>query len=829
MNLFEQADNSREQRKAMSLMQAAGQLFLESKYKEALQASEEALKIYQQLQDVQGVATATENLSGLNYHLGDYRKAVKYGRYSLQAARRIEDKDGMSRAFALLGGSYLFQGRSERSLFYHTQSLKLAQELGDVHGEIRALGNLGQVLAATGKYVDALKRIEQALARLYLEPHAGNDIFHVRLQNLQGVVYRVVGEHELANQSFRASLRKAQEIGDSMGISQSLINLGIGLLLQKKYEEAMGCFDDSLKIKELIGDPKGQGLALHNLGQCYEHLGRNEEAIKHFRRSLEIARQIDHREGEWQALGSIGIIYLKLKQPEQARQYLMDALRVARAVADNADVGEIYRQLAHVFIETKQYADAVSLLKESIAPAETIRFNLGIEENFKISIFERHVEAYRELQWALAEQGANEEALEIAERGRARALAETLIYRIRKRKLEEVSGTPPDLNEIRAIAAEHQTTFVVYSIVAHPLDYLTQATRDVEIFTWVVPPHEKGTVTFHRTGRLRLKDLAEKSDLIAASVGDTARRDLNFISQPGPDAPAEQEELRFLHRLLLEPVEDALPKDEDALVTFIADAGLFLIPFAALKDKRGKYLIESHTISLSPSIQTLHLTRHRRPTVETAADGKALVVGNPEMPAITVRLGQPPVKLNPLPYAEEEAISIASQLGTRALTGPDATKAAILPQLAQKRFIHLATHGIFDDLNNSRSLGAIALAPSGADDGLLTAEEIAGLELNAELAVLSACNTGQGRVAAEGVIGLSRAFITAGTPSVIVSLWAIPDAPTAFLMTQFYTGFVQPGSGLNKAQALRRAMLQTMKAHPKPQDWAAFVLLGDPR
>ena len=524
MKLFEQAQNRVQQLKAIELMREAGQLFLEGKYKEALQVSEEAFAIYQKLQNAEGMIVAAENLAGFNYHLGDYRKAVKYGRYSLQLARRLEDKEGMSRALTLLGGSYLFQGRYERSLFCHTQSLKLARELQDIHGEIRALGNLAQIFTARGQYVDALKRIEQALARLSEGQHVGNDIFYARLRNMQGAVYRVVGEHELANESFRATLQKAQAIGDPLGTSQSLINLGIGLLLQSKYAEAINLFNDSLKIKKLVGDLKGQGLALNNLAQCYERLGRNEEALDYLQRGLAIARRIDHKEGEWQALGSIGSIYLKLKQPEQARLALENGLQVARAAVDNAGVGEICRQLSHVYIETRQYADAVNLLKESIAHGETIRAHLGIEDDFKVSIFERHIEAYRDLQWTLAEQGTYEEALEIAERGRARALAETLVHRLRER--EAISGAPPDLNHIRAIIAdEQQTTLVVYSIVANPIDSLTEEKKEVEIFIWVVPPHEDAAVTFHRTGRLLLEDLAEKSDLVAASVRETPRRD----------------------------------------------------------------------------------------------------------------------------------------------------------------------------------------------------------------------------------------------------------------------------------------------------------------
>ena len=120
----------------------------------------------------------------------------------------------------------------------------------------------------------------------------------------------------------------------------------------------------------------------------------------------------------------------------------------------------------------------------------------------------------------------------------------------------------------------------------------------------------------------------------------------------------------------------------------------------------------------------------------------------------------------------------------------------------------------------------IALAPSKQDDGLLTAEEILSLKLNADLVILSACNTGRGRITGDGVIGLSRSLFIAGTPSVIVSLWSVPDSPTAELMTEFYTNLNQ--NKLDKAQALRQAMLKIKQQYPnKPLNWAAFTLIGE--
>ncbi|KAM3091237.1 CHAT domain-containing protein, partial [Phormidesmis sp. 146-12] len=197
-------------------------------------------------------------------------------------------------------------------------------------------------------------------------------------------------------------------------------------------------------------------------------------------------------------------------------------------------------------------------------------------------------------------------------------------------------------------------------------------------------------------------------------------------------------------------------------------------------------------------------------------------LGNPTMPQVSLSPGEPKQQLSPLPGAEIEAKTIASLLNTQPIIGAQGTKAAIVAKMPQASIIHLATHGLLDDI---RGLGsAIALAPSGNDNGLLTAEEILNMRLQADLVVLSACNTAQGRTTGDGMIGLSRSLIAARVPSVIVSLWAIPDAPTADLMKAFYQNLQK---NPDRAQALRQAMLTTMKTHPQPRDWAAFTLIGE--
>lgn len=191
-----------------------------------------------------------------------------------------------------------------------------------------------------------------------------------------------------------------------------------------------------------------------------------------------------------------------------------------------------------------------------------------------------------------------------------------------------------------------------------------------------------------------------------------------------------------------------------------------------------------------------------------------------------------PQPFKPLEYATPEAQAVAKLYNTQAIIGSAATETAIVAKMPNARIIHLATHGEF---NNTKGLESkVVLASDAKDDGFLTAGEIFDLfgqpdsksSLHAELVVLSACDTGRGQISGDGVIGLSRSLISAGVPSVIVSLWSVNDAATEFLMTEFYK---QLKNNSDKATALRNAMLATMKNqnNSDPSKWAAFTLIGE--
>jgi CHAT domain-containing protein len=205
---------------------------------------------------------------------------------------------------------------------------------------------------------------------------------------------------------------------------------------------------------------------------------------------------------------------------------------------------------------------------------------------------------------------------------------------------------------------------------------------------------------------------------------------------------------------------------------------------------------------------------HNPPAGSEPAGGSALILGNPTT--------KDP-DLPPLIFAAREAQTIASLYQNQPLLGEDATESAVWKRASQTGVLHLAAHGSYNPHNPLYS--AIALAPDAANDGRLEVHEIYGLDLTqVDLVVLSACQTQLGQLSAgDELIGLTRAFVFAGAPTVVASLWSVDDEATALLMERFYTHLRE---GMSKAEALRQAQLEAQETHPEPYYWAGFVLSG---
>ncbi|MBD2095677.1 CHAT domain-containing protein [Trichocoleus sp. FACHB-591] len=607
-----------------------------------------------------------------------------------------------------------------------------------------------------------------------------------------------------------------------------LLQQGIQQYRRSQYQQAIKSWQQALEIYRAASDRNGEAGVLNNLGLAYGSLSQYQRAVEYYQQALPIFQQVSDRNGEAGALNNLGRAYGSLSQYQRAIEYYEQALPIFQQVSDRNGEASALNNLGITLFATGSITAAEKTLVAAIKVWESLRFEL-VDEH-KVSIFEEQARSYQTLQKVLIAQNKVEPALKIAERGRARAFVELLSQKLGSQQpasqIQEVIQAP-DIRQIQQIAKVQNATLVQYSIIYDNFSIQGKQTpRESALYIWVIQPN--GKIGFRQVD---LKPLWQRHDSSLASliVGQqeflAVRNRQGLTFNPPPFTSPPQPDLPTLHQLLIEPIADLLPQDPNAHVIFIPQGPLFQVPFPALQDAKGDYIIQKHTILTAPSIQVLALTRQQRERLasqQKSSNGEVLVLGNPTMPSVALSPREPKQPLSPLPGAKAEAEAIATLLNTKAIIGAEGTETAIAQKMPQARLIHLATHGLLDDIQGLGS--AIALTPSKTDDGLLTAAEILDMQLQAELVVLSACNTARGKVTGDGVIGLSRSLIAAGVPSVLVSLWAVPDAPTAELMTAFYENLQE---NPDKAQALRQAMLSMMETHPQPKNWAAFTLIGE--
>lgn len=797
-----------------------------------------------QLDLVLRVAERADNLLDEGFaqaQVSQFREAIQswqealalYRNPALQEAFPWRSRREAGRTLANLCGGYYYLSQYQQSIESCEQALTLAHETRDTEGEFNSLNTLGLVYATLGQYQQAVEIYEQALA---VSQEGGNSSREGTVLNNMGSLRETLGQYQQAIELyeealiiFRANNRRLEE-------GRNLSNLGIVYRVLGEYQRAIEHYEQALLIAREVEDFFGEGNALGNLGNAYDNLAQYSNAIEFYQQQLIVVREIGDRQSEGTALGGLGGTYLDLGEYEQAVKLLEQQLSINQDIGDREGQSRALGQLGLAFIRSNQYSQAESVLRQSIELRESLRSALSDEEQIYLADTQRV--AYQNLEIALISQYKTAEALAITERGRGRAFVLQLASRLAgEAERAALAASPlaqvPTVAEIQQIARDTNTTLVTYSQIL-----------DQALYIWVVQPC--GVIEFRSVEFEGSGDGASVVNPIASIDGPVYRsttpdselaalvndsRATVIVEGAGTDP----QQLQDLHQILIAPIADLLPNDPEAKVAFIPQGNLFLVPFAALQDENGTHLIEKHTILTAPSIQVFGLANN---AVE--ANGRsplptdnALIVGNPVMPTVWAPTASgefADIQLSDLPGAEREAVAIGDLFQRPALIGDQATEARIKQALPNASVIHLATHGLLEygtpEASGVRDLpGAIALTPGNGEDGLLTSAEILGMDLQAELAVLSACDTGRGRITGDGVVGLSRALITAGVPSVLVSLWAVPDAPTAELMTEFYNQLAQ---GQDKAQALRQAMLITLQQHPEPRNWAAFTLIGSP-
>jgi len=792
------------------------QQYNNSQFKEALQSWQQSLSRYREIRDRKGEGYSLGSLGNAYNRLGEYQQAINYLILSVEITQKIGDRNGEGHSLGNLGNVYDSLGDYQRAIDYYQQSLRIAKEIGDHHGEANSLVSLGNAYNSLGKYQKAIDSYQQSLS---ITRAMGDHHIKGALLNSLGKAYDFLGEYQRAIDYYQQSLRISLKIDDRYLQSNAISNLGNVYDSLGEYHKAIYYHQQSLAIAQKIGDRYGEGSFLNNLGNAYNSLREYHKAIDYCLQSLAIAQEIGDRYGESHSLGDLGNAYNCLGEYQRAIDYYQQSLAITQKIGDRRGEWLSLNNLGAVFLKNNQLAQAEKQLYAALKMCESLRYNL-VNSNYKISIFENQLRTYRLLQEVLVAQAKYDIALDIAERGRTRTFVELLRQCLSTpEKVIEIANQEikPESKPLTQIAQVQNATIVEYSIVFD------------DIYIWVISA--TGKITFRRANlkplKAQNKTLKDLKDIILkarVSIGVDER------DEQGTKIQCEDENklnisgryplLHLLYQILISPIADLLPQNPDTPLIIIPHYSLFLVPFPALQDFNNHYLIEHHTLLTAPSLEILDLTHQRQQSL-SHINQPPLVVGDPK---IHPKFTQNPYNLKPIPAAKAVAESIATLLQTQAITGEEATKARILNQMSHASLIHISAHGLLDDFHDSGIPGTIILAPGNTDNGALNATEILTLTLNTQLVVLSACSTGRGKITSDGIIGLSRCFILAGTPSLIVSLWNMGAKSATTVMTEFYQNLAQ---GTDKATALRKAMLKTKELFPRPDDWAVFTLIGE--
>ncbi|MGD1922464.1 MAG: CHAT domain-containing protein [Pleurocapsa sp.] len=769
-----------------------------------------ALRIYQQIGDRQGQYNCLIELARIDYKEARYQQAGIKQRQALQVIN-YSSRDGRAKTLegliALELGDYREAASKLRVGVHELQVSSQSDRLGK-----QELNEAKIALGETYAHQGLNKQAENYLYQTVNSPHS-NSHLRRRTFNALGSIQLEIGQYKEARNSFEQAYSVANTTGDRVGKAKTLENLGRVYQLQGDRNKALKQYQQALGELRSIGAWSRQVYVLNNLGLLATDLNLNNRALEYFQLA-EGTLSNSGGVGRVITFTNLGYYYSQRKKYDLAIDYLERALSWARSNGDSIGEAKALSGLGAIEMELEDYKDATNTLEDSIEIYESLR--PGLRDEQKISLAESQRQTYDLLQQAYIARNKTEQALTIAERGRARAFIELLAQRTFSNSKTRIDITPPNINEIKAIAKNRQATIVNYSIIKN------NHGEESEFYIWVVSP--QGKINFRA---LDLTIIKQQFRTSIASVSNDSREAVSggldlrkprlqdyVVSYRGDNPTATLENRRKLsfprdaYKLLIEPIQTFLPEDPEELVVFIPQESLFLVPFPALQDSQGEFLIEQHTIQIAPSIQTLAV----KPTESDINNSQPLIVGNPD---------PMPESLSSLPGAEIEAQAIAKILNTTPIIGQSAIESSIVKRMQQAKLIHLATHGLFDEHQGLQS--SLALSTRDNNEGFLTAEEILDLNLNAELVVLSACNTGRGTITGDGVVGLSRSFLLAGARNTLVSLWYVPDLATSALMTDFY---LQLQADPNMPRALRQAMLNTMKTYPTPHEWAAFMLVG---
>jgi CHAT domain-containing protein len=851
--------------------------------KGSLKMFKQALDLWTAVNDRRGLALAHLNL-GYSYNdIGNLPEASEHYHQSLALWQEIGDRRGEALASTALGGIYSFLGDKQLALNSHMEALALFRLIGNHQGEAAAINGVAQAYEDLNEYQKALENYQLALD---LYQMIGNRDFVALNKYYIGRVYFALKDAAQARIFYLQAFDLSRKVRDKQIEAHVLKGLGIIDDSEGNTAGALKQFRKVLSLYDRVGDHKGKAYTLNSIGHLYYTTGAQQQALDYFRQALPLIRSTEDIRGEALTLYNIASVERDCGNLDEALSYIKESIAIieaSRVKVDSKDLRTSYFAQAHKHYElyidllmqlyqqqpTSGYSNEAFLASERARARSLLdilteeKFDFGARSNDSLLTREQELvqllNAKREYRTRLlGDNKMSAEANQVAEEIRTLLREyEEVQARIREQKPRYAAITQPTQLSIQEIQAELRagdTLLLEFSL------------GDKRSYLWAVGPDS--VTGYELPGRAAIESVADRvyGLLVARQLipdgGDSQRRE--FIAASDSNYLREA---AALSQILIGPVAAQLGTKRLLIVT---DGSLHYIPFEALpvpkqpgeQLSQAPLLIDDHEIVELPSASILVAIRREKPRSPTAKT--VAVLADPVFDKDDPRVlqAQTPANSPPLAQGVEDiylqrtlrtlngdgasstiprlpaslreakaimAVTPQSQ-GTMAI-GFEASRARIMgDDLKNYRIIHFATHGILD--NEHPEMSGLILSmidkEGNSQDGYLRLRDIYGLDVRADLVVLSACRTGLGRsVQGEGLIGLTRGFTYAGSKTVVASLWKVDDEATAELMKNFYAYMLR--DGLPPAAALRAAQ-QSIRARERwrsPYFWAGFILQGE--
>ena len=731
---------------------------------------------------------------------------------------------------------------------------------------IEAYTDVGRVHLDMGEHRNAMVALVQALT-------LARDR---KLEDAEADVHRFLGllhlrqdNYDRAERHLLTSVKLFEKVGDSGTLCKVLVNLGVLYLRKRQSAKALHVLRRAELLSPSTNTIETKLLIDQNLGAVYHAEGKASLALKYLSRSEIAAKRAGLRLRVAEALLRKAQVFLSQREYKMASEVANTASGMAAALHADSLMNNCALVLADAAIKNGDTEKAYLALLSVTARIEQMRERIVAEPPDLAPFFARNAVPFQLLVDLLVKRQKFLEALEFADRAKGRILLDLFQdERVKSNDVLSVAEKEEDrrlsreLSELRRQLTSEQTkskqnsssisditsrlkearmgyaSFRDSLIVAHPelrAKSAIPARISSENLGRLIPDSRTAILEYVVTDERVIYFLIRRRSSVDGPQVHVYRREIsreaitrvvsNLRDVCSERLPGYSDIARSAYDLLIGPAENDLT-DIDTLC-IIPDDILWEVPFQALQASDGTFLIERTSLHYSPSISVLSEANGR----PKRSDSSLLALGNPVADTDALERSRQlhtEFRFDPIPESETEVTAIGRwyEPDRRAIFfGSEAKESLLKTRGRHYNVIHLATHGVLDNLNPLYSY--LILARDGADDdGLLETREVIDLDLNADLVVLSACETARGKIGAgEGVIGMSWAFFAAGCRTTVVTQWKVNSDSTSKLMAVFYRELSQ---GRNKAQGLRTAALELAKqaVYRHPFYWAPFIVVG---